>query len=75
MFRTFLRFAFVAAGATLLLAGCVTPDSQGQSSDLPEWYLSPPTAEDAVYGVGSAKMSTLDTARRTVRRVGGIVFA
>lgn len=47
------------------IAACGTsPESQEQASDLPSWYLNPPRAEDAIYGVGSAKMSSLDTSRR-----------
>ena len=40
------------------------PEPQQQASDLPSWYLNPPQAEDAIYGVGSAQMSSLDTSRR-----------
>jgi len=53
------------------IAACGTPpasapasEPQQQASDLPSWYLNPPRAEDAIYGVGSAKMSSLDTSRR-----------
>ncbi|MFP4637526.1 MAG: LPP20 family lipoprotein [Spirochaetaceae bacterium] len=35
-----------------------------EQAGAPDWYLNPPTAEDALYGVGSAKMSSLDTSRR-----------
>ena len=31
--------------------------------DIPDFYLNPPSAEDAVYGVGDAKMSTLSMSR------------
>ncbi|SVD14316.1 uncharacterized protein METZ01_LOCUS367170, partial [marine metagenome] len=27
---------------------------------MPDWFFNPPTAEDAYYGVGSAKMSNLE---------------
>lgn len=40
-----------------------TREAAKAAKDLPEWYLNPPVAEDAVYGVGSAKMSTLDMSR------------
>ena len=50
---------FVVAG---LLASCVTPGGTN-INDIPDFYLNPPTAEDAVYGVGDAKMSTLSTSR------------
>jgi len=32
--------------------------------DIPSWYLNPPVVEDAFYGVGSAKMSKLDSSRK-----------
>ncbi|MDR2518329.1 MAG: LPP20 family lipoprotein [Spirochaetaceae bacterium] len=32
----------------------------GGSSDIPEWFLNPPSAEDAIYGTGSAKMADLN---------------
>jgi len=31
---------------------------------LPDWFLNPPSAEDAYYGVGSAKMSNLERSRK-----------
>ena len=34
-------------------------------NDVPDFYLNPPVAEDAIYGVGSAKMSSLDISRTT----------
>lgn len=34
-----------------------------QKAGLPDWYLNPPVAEDAIYGVGSAKMESLDMSR------------
>lgn len=42
------------------------PSEQGSQgpSDIPDWYLNPPVAEDSFYGVGSAKMSKLDTSRK-----------
>jgi len=33
-------------------------------SDVPKFYLNPPQADDAIYGVGSARMSKLDTSRK-----------
>lgn len=40
-----------------------TQETVKAAKDLPEWYLNPPVAEDAIYGVGSAKMSYLDMSR------------
>ena len=53
-------------GSIVACAGSPEPAPQPQQSmsDLPSWYLNPPAAEDAIYGVGSAKMSSLDTSRR-----------
>lgn len=54
----------------LVLAGCASPPPPAPApapepaSNLPSFYLNPPQADDALYGVGSAKMSTLDTSRR-----------
>ena len=40
------------------------PAAQPQNlSDVPQFFLMPPTAEDAFYGVGVAKMSSLDMSR------------
>jgi hypothetical protein len=38
-------------------------DSPAAQAGAPDWYLNPPQAEDAMYGVGSANMSSLDTSR------------
>jgi hypothetical protein len=32
--------------------------------NIPSWYLNPPVVEDAFYGVGSAKMSKIDSSRK-----------
>jgi len=50
-----------------IIAGCASapaPSAAQVPSDIPDFYLNPPTADDAIYGVGSAKMSKLDTSRR-----------
>ena len=62
----------LAAGVVfiaLFLAACGSspdpaPTVQQAPPGLPSFYLNPPQADDAIYGVGSAKMSTLDTSRR-----------
>lgn len=33
-------------------------------ADVPDFYLNPPMADDAIYGVGSAKMAKMDTSRK-----------
>lgn len=43
------------------VVGCA---SRGvDTSQIPDFYLNPPVAEDAIYGVGDAKMSTLSMSR------------
>lgn len=51
----------------LLFVGCgsgPSPTPAQAPPGLPDFYLNPPVADDAIYGVGSAKMSQLDTSRR-----------
>ena len=61
---------FLLVGIIVACGGSPEPEpepqqqQQQQASDLPSWYLNPPVAEDAIYGVGSANMSSLDTSRR-----------
>ena len=50
----------VSLGA--LVIGCGTQPVV-DVEDLPDWVLNPPLAEDAVYGIGEAKMSTISTSR------------
>lgn len=56
----------------VFFAGCaskpepkpIQPEPQPQTlADVPQFFLMPPTAEDALYGVGVAKMSSLDLSR------------
>jgi hypothetical protein len=35
--------------------------------DIPDWYLDPPIAEDAVFGVGDAQLSSLSMSRQTAQ--------
>jgi len=63
------RVMWIAAAVVImaLVAGCMggpAPSQAQAPSDIPDFYLNPPTADDAIYGVGSAKMSKLDTSRR-----------
>ena len=52
------------SGLMLSLVSCASKEkAAGKGAGLPEWYLNPPVAEDAIYGVGSAKMSSLDMSR------------
>lgn len=74
-----LAIAITVALVLVVIAGCSSPpppqpapqpapepapEQPQQQMDLPGFYLNPPVADDAIYGVGSAKMSSLDTSRR-----------
>lgn len=39
------------------------PQDQGPQIDAPDWFLNPPQADDAIYGIGTAKMSDLSRSR------------
>ena len=54
----------LAAGCGSTPAPAPEPEPQVQvMADVPQFFLMPPTAEDAFYGVGVAKMSSLDMSR------------
>ena len=55
-------YLLVLCFAPILLFSCVS-SGRPNFDDLPGFYLNPPTAEDAIYGVGDAKMSTLSMSR------------
>ncbi len=49
-----------------LLAGCAGGgDKVKERRDMPEWYLNPPVAEDVIYGLGQAKLSSDSLSRDT----------
>jgi len=57
----------------LTFVACQTPQSQQQSFSqqsqelaqcAPDWFLTPPTAEDAIYGTGNAKMQNMALAKK-----------
>jgi hypothetical protein len=43
--------------AVLLVSGCASKPQSG-GSDMPDFVLNPPSQEDALFGIGSAKQST-----------------
>ena len=51
-----------------LFTACAGPGSgsteERGSSDMPDWFLVPPTAEDALYGVGQAKKQNPSLAKQ-----------
>ena len=54
-----------------LFIACAAPNAstgsteQRGSSDMPSWFLVPPTAEDAFYGIGQAKKQNPSLAKKT----------
>ncbi len=55
-------------GLVSVLAGlmaCVTPAPKVDTRQIPSFYLNPPKSKDTLYGVGHAKMATLDLSRST----------
>lgn len=67
MKRATISIVGVLLLVVLVLAGCSSdpePTPEQAPPDVPSFYLNPPQADDAIYGVGSAKMSSLDTSRR-----------
>ena len=48
----------------LVMTRCAT-SPRIDTEDLPDFYLNPPTTEDAIYGVGDARMSSLSMSRTT----------
>ena len=56
--------AGIMAVFLFVLMACASGPGEKPPSDIPRFYLNPPQADDAIYGVGSAKMSKLDTSRK-----------
>lgn len=52
-----LKSGLVLFVAAFLLVSCGTV-GKPPMSDIPDFYLNPPTADDAIYGVGDANMSS-----------------
>ena len=64
--KTIFRVATVTISALAVFVSCGSPPPQPQPpavSELPDFYLNPPIADDAIYGVGSGQASTLELAR------------
>jgi hypothetical protein len=55
----FTLLSFVVLAALLSCASSGRPIPR----DIPDFYLNPPVAEDAIYGVGDARMSNLSMSR------------
>jgi hypothetical protein len=52
---------FLVLALALIGVGCASSPSKGGSqADLPEFVMNPPIQEDALFGIGSAKLSTIN---------------
>ncbi len=64
-----MKRSLILIGAILmivgLMAGCASGDKVKERRDMPEWYLNPPVAEDVIYGLGQAKLSSDSLSRDT----------
>jgi hypothetical protein len=58
VFMKKLTIALVVLAALLVVSCGSAPAPVLQAADLPDFVLNPPIAEDAMYGVGAAKMAT-----------------
>ena len=57
-----LKYTFVVFAAVALFISCASP-GKPPVSEIPDFYLNPPAAEEAIYGVGDANMSSLSMSR------------
>ncbi|MDR2398575.1 MAG: hypothetical protein LBD74_07460 [Spirochaetaceae bacterium] len=55
-------FVFVLTLAVLTGVGCVSSPKRGPGvqKDLPDFVMNPPTQEDALFGIGTARLSTVN---------------
>ena len=58
------RSIVLLAATFFVFIGCVSRP-RNDPDDIPIFYLIPPIADDAIYGVGDAKMSSLSMSRTT----------
>jgi hypothetical protein len=64
MKRVISVLAMLALVVSMFVAcGSDGSDNNQTSMDIPEWFLNPPQAEDAIYGLGSAKMKDVSRSR------------
>ena len=59
-----LKSIAITAITLLVVLGCASRPGYN-TRDIPDFYLDPPMAEDAIYGVGDARMSSLSMSRTT----------
>jgi hypothetical protein len=54
-------YLFLLVVAMVLTAvGCASSASGGGQAELPDFVMNPPVQEDAIFGIGSAKLSTIN---------------
>jgi hypothetical protein len=62
-----IMFVFLAAMLMFMIGCSSSPDSNGDSQqasiDAPQFFLAPPSSDDAIYGVGVAKVGDIDKSR------------
>jgi hypothetical protein len=64
------RFIYIGIVFMLIFSACASPQQESSeggttaSSDLPDFFLNPPAADDVIYGVGLAKLSDVAGSRR-----------
>ena len=63
-----MKYRILALTMAMILSGCASSRSgsteASRMKDVPSWFLMPPTSEDAIYGVGSAKKQNPSLARK-----------
>ena len=61
-----LSLALLVIFVSILVLSC--GGNRGiDTKDIPDWYLDPPLAEDAVYGVGDAQLSSMSMSKQTAQ--------
>ena len=58
----FIRSIALVTVTFFVISGCAT-SRRIDITGIPNFYLNPPSADDAMYGVGDARMSSLSTSR------------
>ncbi|MDR0630217.1 MAG: LPP20 family lipoprotein [Treponema sp.] len=59
--NTYYLFFLVLALAVLTGVGCASSPSKGGAQvELPDFVMNPPLQEDAIFGIGSAKLATVN---------------
>lgn len=70
--RTLLTFLFAAA----LFVGCGSSEPAQQSSQYPDWYMSPPSSDsEYMYAIGEGTSSRMSMARQKAKQSGMAALA